>query len=79
MRSSSVDLSLDVEEVGILPRSAGLFQINLVEVSKCDVLDYFSIADIVHHFNEDELLEYIGMDSVKKYFDLTEVEYEQED
>ncbi len=37
------------------------------------VLDNFSIEEVLKHFDKDEILEEIGIDYIKEYFDLKDI------
>lgn len=76
MRNNGIDLSFDAEEARIVPRDYKMIQVNTYQVSKREVLDQFSIEDMLYHFNYDDILDGIGSDYCKKYFDLIEGENE---
>ena len=74
MQNITIDLNLDCDEVQVTNGGSRTVTVSLEKVQKSDVLDNFDLDDITWHFDEDKILDHIGLDAVKKYFDLTENE-----
>lgn len=68
-----MDITLDAKTASI---NTGYFRneitIELSGVSESEVLEQFKISDIVNSIGKNEILDEIGIDWVKNYFDLVE-------
>ena len=67
-----MDLRLRVTSVEV--RAGNVYEVDVTAsgVDESSVLDNFKLSDIIDHFGEEELLEFIGRDTVKDHFDLHE-------
>lgn len=50
--------------------------VEIENVDETEILNCFSIQDVIDHFGEDEILDKIGADRVKEYFNLKDSEEE---
>lgn len=66
-----MNLSLDCQDVKISPSNKQVY-VELEDVDKSDVLNHFDIAEVVYHFGETDILDYIDIETVKKYYGLVE-------
>jgi hypothetical protein len=69
-----MDIELVVENVTVTPRGYKQILVLMEEVEESEVLDSFSIDQIIKHFKTEDLLDAIGQEEVMEYFDLQEKE-----
>lgn len=65
-----MDLSLRAKSVTINPSGSKEVDLEIDTVEESDVLDHFTIAQVVKHFGMDEILDFIGESEVISHFDL---------
>lgn len=66
----NMDLTIQCNDVKISSYSTYKVEVEINDVDKTDILDYFKEDDVINHFGEESLLESIGVDKVKEYFNL---------
>lgn len=70
-----MDLKLDCRFVNISPGySTKEVTAEIQNVAEADVLEHFNVQEIVSHFGIKALLDEIGANECKKYFDLVDSE-----
>ncbi len=70
-----MDLQFYCEELKASPRGNGRTIDVEMEVKNTDqILKHFKIADVINYFGAEALLNEIGIDEVKKHFDLVDAE-----
>lgn len=67
-----MDMELEVENVTVAPRGYKQVLLVIEGVEESEVLNFFSIDQIIQHFKTGDLLDAIGQDEVMEYFDLQE-------
>lgn len=65
-----MNLSFSCKNVTISPNTGREMSIDIEVQYASDILREIDISDIVDHYDKDDLLEKIGVDAAKKYFDL---------
>lgn len=70
----SKDLTLTVANVSISysNHSSKKVEVDLENITPKEVLDQFTIEEIIDHFDWSEILDAIGIDKCKEHFDLIE-------
>lgn len=68
-----MDLTLTVESVNTSGTGRGKVRIEIGGAEREEILNAIPLEDIVYHFDDDKILDHIGVDRVKEYFDLKEV------
>lgn len=70
MKSTTIiDLEFSCSEVRATNGYSRGVTVNIENVEKSDVLKHFTIQEIVDHFDDDKILDFIGEERVKHYFD----------
>jgi hypothetical protein len=67
-----MELEFDAENVSIQPRGYEAVTVTLYKPDIAQMIDAIGLDKFLDHFDEDAILEQIGSDKAKKYFDLTE-------
>ena len=70
MSKTSIDLSLKTSEVRITPSGYKEIYVELQDVEKSDILDYFTPQEIIDHFSIGDLLDAIGEKEVFGYYNI---------
>jgi len=65
--ATKVDLDLDVKEV-FITGSGNEIRVKLEDAVIVEVLDHFTIEDILRHFDKAEIMDEIGEDKFKEHF-----------
>lgn len=65
-----MNLDFDCEKVEIKHSTAYKINVEIVGADDGDILNHFTTKDIISHFDEDELLQEIGEEKAKKFFDI---------
>lgn len=65
-------LVIEAKELTIDAMNAYKVNVNLEGCDKGDVLNNFTVEDVVKHFYKNEILDEIGIEKVMDYFDLVE-------
>ena len=72
--SSKININIDAEFIEINPVNVYNISVNLINVSKQELLCQFSVEDILTYFDNESLLKNIGISRCKDYFGLIEDE-----
>lgn len=64
------DLKIETSNVKIIPLGYRMLEVSLEDVENGNVLDQYTIDEILSHFNENDILEQIGKEKVCEYFDI---------
>lgn len=67
-----MNISVISKYVNVSSISSYKVRVELIEVEKDDILSNFPIIVIIDHFDKDNILDQIGIEYVKTYFDLKE-------
>jgi hypothetical protein len=68
-----MNVTIQTTSATITP-SHKMVDVELNDIEPKDLLDHVSVTDVIRHFDERTLLNEIGIDAVKDYFDLIERE-----
>lgn len=68
------DLIINTKKVELQPNNLKVATVTLEDVELSEVLDQIPISEILNHIDNTSILEEIGIDFVKKYFGLAEIE-----
>ena len=66
-----MDLEFTCKTVSITPNHNEV-AVSIGSVQNVDILEHFSLKEIIIHFGYDSFLDEIGVDQVKQYFSLSE-------
>lgn len=69
-----MNLSFSAESSSVEPSGYKSLTVSVDGVNESDILEYFSVDDILRHFNIGDILDAIGADEVKGHFNLIESE-----
>ena len=76
MNNRDVSFDINCKNVGISPNGYNSITVTIEDCDKIDIIDLvkdiLSIDEVVDNFDEEIILDKIGVDTVKKYFGLTE-------
>lgn len=70
----SKSLTFDCESASIESAGRGHVRVEAIKVDIGDVLQSFDAKEILRHFDDTDILDEIGVDRVKAYFELVEAE-----
>jgi len=68
-----MNLEFNAKEARILAGGYKLIEVIAEGVTLSEVLDQVKIEDVIRHYDDWNILDKIGIDRVKDYFDLTEI------
>lgn len=76
--NNQISFDINCKNAGLSPNGNSSITISVEDCDKSDLIetvrDACSIREIMDYLDESEVLEFIGVDSVKKYFELTEID-----
>jgi hypothetical protein len=64
------DLKIETSSTKIIPLGYRMLEVSLEDVENSNILDQFTIDEILSHFNINDILEQIGKEKVCEYFGL---------
>jgi len=67
-----MNLTIECEDVSITPDGYKSISVEIRKADLAQLMENFTIKDIVGHFNVGELLDEIGQSEVERHFDLIE-------
>jgi hypothetical protein len=67
-----MNLSLSCKSVNVESNNYYKVDVEINDVEISDILDQIEIDDAIRHYDEDKVLEEIGIERVKEYFSLVE-------
>ena len=68
------DLKIETSSTKIIPLGYRMLEVSLEDVENGNILDQFTIDEILSHFNINDILEQIGKEKVCEYFGLIDDE-----
>lgn len=68
-----VNLSFPCNRVEVTSGPKGTINVEITGGIKHDILNFFSVPDVVDHFNNESLLNRIGKEAAMAHFDLKEI------
>lgn len=80
--ANQISFDINCKNASISPNGNSSVTITIVDCDKSDLIetvrDTCSIKEIIDYLDESEVLDFIGVDAVKKYFELTEIDTDAE-
>jgi predicted RNA-binding protein associated with RNAse of E/G family len=70
--SEEISLKISCEGVEISPNGYRSIDLDITAINSYSILEQFDIDTVIQFFTIDALLEKIGADECKEYFDLTD-------